>query len=55
MKTTQKMIKPSDDSVCASCIRHVWLGKHQVGHVNVEISDFDQLVRDSELEHGTNV
>ena len=54
-KTTQKLIKPSDASVWASCIRRIWLDKHQAGQVNDEISDFDQLLRDSGLEHETAV
>ncbi len=47
----QKLIKPSDATVWATCIRRVWLDKHQVGQVKIEISDFDQLLRDSGTEH----
>ncbi len=54
-KATQTMIKPSDASVWASCIRRVWLDKHQAGQVNIGVSDFDQLLRDSGLEYETAV
>lgn len=50
-KPTQKLIKPSDAAVWATCIRRVWLDKHQEGQVKIEVSDFDQLLRDSGIEH----
>ena len=50
MKINQQLIKPSDAFAWASCIRRVWLDKHQVGRVDIEISEFDQLLRNSGLE-----
>ncbi|MDH5552846.1 MAG: recombinase RecB, partial [Nitrosomonas sp.] len=50
-KPIQKLIKPSDAAVWASCIRRAWLDKHQQGQVQIEVSDFDQLLRDSGIEH----
>ena len=52
---TKKLIKPSDASAWALCIRRVWLDKHQVGQVKIEISDFDQLLRTSGFEHEISV
>ncbi|MDP1559082.1 MAG: TM0106 family RecB-like putative nuclease [Nitrosomonas sp.] len=54
-KATQKLIKPSDAATWASCLRRVWLDKHQHAGVEIEASDFDQLLRQIGLKHETKV
>jgi predicted RecB family nuclease len=48
-KPVQHLIKPSDASSWISCIRRVWLDKHQA--TEFEIDDFSQLLFDIGLEH----
>ncbi|MCH9639368.1 MAG: TM0106 family RecB-like putative nuclease [Betaproteobacteria bacterium] len=48
-KSVQRLIKPSDAATWISCIRRVWLDKHQIG--DFEVDAFNQLLMDTGLEH----
>ncbi len=48
-KPAQKLIKPSDTISWISCVRRVWLDKHQTG--DFEVNAFNQLLIDIGLEH----
>tara|TARA_R110002073_G_scaffold234836_1_gene396033 strand:- start:10 stop:438 length:429 start_codon:yes stop_codon:yes gene_type:complete len=50
-KPTQKLIKPSDAGAWVSCVRRVWLDKHQNEGIQIEKSDFDQLLVEIGLAH----
>lgn len=52
-KSAQQLIKPSDASAWISCIRRVWLDKHQTG--DFEIDPFNQLLMDIGLEHEATI
>jgi predicted RecB family nuclease len=48
-KSAKYLIKPSDATSWVSCIRRVWLDKHQTG--DFEIDAFNQLLMDIGLAH----
>jgi len=51
--STKSLIKPSDATAWVSCIRRVWLDKHQA--TESIIDSFNQLLIDRGLEHETAV
>ena len=52
-KFTYSLIKPSDATSWISCIRRVWLDKHQ--SVESEIDGFSQLLIDFGLRHEATI